>query len=151
MKKGIEKSHKTSRFTKSEEVNPKWYVVDADGKILGRMASEIAKVIRGKNSPKFTPNADTGDFVVVINAEKVRLTGKRESLKDYKHHSMYPGGQKIRSFKEMISKHPDKVIRFAVRGMLPKTKLGDKLINKLKVYAGENHPHSSQTPESLNF
>ncbi len=151
MKKGIEKSHKTSRFTKSEEVNSKWYVVDANGKILGRMASEIAKVIRGKNNPKFTPNADTGDFVVVINAEKVRLTGKRETLKDYKHHSLYPGGQKTRSFKEMITKHPDKVIRFAVRGMLPKTKLGDKLINKLKVYAGENHPHSSQTPESLNF
>jgi large subunit ribosomal protein L13 len=151
MKKGIEKSHKTSRFTKSEEADSKWYVVDANGKVLGRMASEIAKVIRGKNNPKFTPNADTGDFVVVINAEKVRLTGKRENLKDYKHHSLYPGGQKVRSFKEMITKHPDKVIRYAVRGMLPKTKLGDKLINKLKVYAGENHPHSSQTPESLNI
>ncbi|RPI13684.1 MAG: 50S ribosomal protein L13 [Ignavibacteriae bacterium] len=151
MKKGIEKSHKTSVFTRNEDVNAKWFVVDANGKILGRMASEIAKVIRGKNNPKFTPNSDTGDFVVVINAEKVRLTGKRETLKDYKHHSLYPGGQKIRSFKEMIEKHPDKVIRYAVRGMLPKTKLGDKLINKLKVYAGDVHPHASQTPESLNI
>jgi large subunit ribosomal protein L13 len=151
MKKGIEKSHKTTRFTKSGEFDSKWFVVDANGKILGRMASEIAKIIRGKNNPHFTPNSDTGDFVVVVNAEKVRLTGKRESLKDYKHHSLYPGGQKIHSFKEMISKHPEKVIRFAVRGMLPKTKLGDKLINKLKVYAGETHPHASQTPESLNI
>lgn len=151
MKKGIEKSHKTTRFTKSGETDSKWFVVDANGKILGRMASEIAKIIRGKNNPQFTPNSDTGDFVVVVNAEKVRLTGKRENLKDYKHHSLYPGGQKIHSFKEMISKHPEKVIRYAVRGMLPKTKLGDKLINKLKVYAGDAHPHASQTPESLNI
>jgi large subunit ribosomal protein L13 len=151
MKKGIEKSHKATKFTKSTEVNSKWFVVDADGKILGRMASEIAKIIRGKNSPLFTPNSDTGDFVVVINAEKVRLTGKRENLKEYLHHSLYPGGQKSRSFSELISKHPDKVIRYAVRGMLPKTKLGNKLINKLKVYAGGNHPHSAQNPQTINI
>ena len=102
-----------------------------------------------KNSPKFTPNSDTGDFVIVINADKVRLTGKRENLKTYTHHSMYPGGQKTRSFKEMITKHPEKVINFAVRGMLPKNKLGDKLINKLKVYAGEVHPHIAQNPQPL--
>jgi large subunit ribosomal protein L13 len=151
MKKAIEKSLKATHFTHKDEVNKKWYVVDANGKILGRMASEIAKIIWGKNSPKFTPNVDTGDFVVVINAEKVRLTGKREILKDYKHHSLYPGGQKIRSFQEMITKHPDKVIRYAVRGMLPKTKLGNQLINKLKVYAGEAHPHSAQKPEAINL
>ncbi len=151
MKKAIEKSLKVTHFTHNDEVNKKWYVVDANGKILGRMASEIAKIIWGKNNPKFTPNVDTGDFVVVINAEKVRLTGKRESLKEYKHHSLYPGGQKIRSFKELITKHPDKVIQYAVRGMLPKTKLGNKLINKLKVYAGESHPHSAQNPIVKNL
>lgn len=151
MNKGIEKSLKTTRFTKNEEAKSKWYVVNADGKILGRMASEIAKIIRGKNNPKFTPNSDTGDFVIVINAEKVRLTGKRENLKDYLHHSLYPGGQKSRSFKEMIAKHPDKVIQYAVRGMLPKTKLGNKLIHKLKVYAGDVHPHASQTPLSITL
>jgi large subunit ribosomal protein L13 len=151
MKKAIEKSLKATHFTHKDEVNKKWYVVDANGKVLGRMASEIAKIIWGKNSPRFTPNVDTGDFVVVINAEKVRLTGKRESLKEYKHHSLYPGGQKIRSFKELIAKHPDKVIQYAVRGMLPKTKLGNKLINKLKVYAGEAHPHSAQNPIAKNL
>jgi len=151
MKKAIEKSLKTTRFTHKDETNKKWYVVDANGKILGRMASEIAKIIWGKNNPKFTPNVDTGDFVVVINAEKVRLTGKRATLKDYKHHSLYPGGQKIRSFSEMIVKHPDKVIRYAVRGMLPKTKLGNRLITKLKVYAGEAHPHAEQQPVTKNL
>jgi large subunit ribosomal protein L13 len=151
MKKGIEKTHKTTRFTKSSEINSKWYVVDANGKILGRMASEIAKIIRGKNNPLFTPNSDTGDFVVVINAEKVKLTGKRENLKVYLSHSMYPGGQKSRSFAELISKHPDKVIRYAVKGMLPKTKLGNKLINKLKVYAGDSHPHAAQNPQTINL
>jgi large subunit ribosomal protein L13 len=151
MNKGIEKSLKVTRFTKSEETKSKWYVVNADGKILGRMASEIAKIIRGKNNPQFTPNSDTGDFVIVINASKVRLTGKRENLKEYLHHSLYPGGQKSRSFKELIEKHPDKVIQYAVRGMLPKTKLGNKLINKLKVYAGDVHPHASQTPLSITL
>jgi large subunit ribosomal protein L13 len=151
MKKAIEKSLKTTHFTSKAEADSKWFVVDAKDKILGRMASEIAKIIRGKNDPKFTPNSDTGDFVVVINAEKVRLTGKRASLKRYYHHSTYPGGQKIRSFNEMITKHPDKVIRYAVRGMLPKTRLGNKLINKLKVYAGEAHPHAAQNPQPITL
>jgi large subunit ribosomal protein L13 len=151
MKKGVEKSHKSTKFTKSSEVKSNWFIIDAEDKILGRMASEIAKIIRGKNSPKFTPNADTGDFVVVVNACKVRLTGKRESLKQYMHHSMYPGGHKVKSFKELISKHPEKVVRFAVRGMLPKTRLGDRLINKLKVYAGASHPHVAQNPQFINL
>lgn len=151
MKKGIEKTHKATKFTKSTEVKSNWYVVDADGRILGRMATEIAKIIRGKNKPTFTPNSDTGDFVVVINASKVKLTGKRENLKEYLSHSMYPGGQKSRTFKELISKHPDKVIRYAVRGMLPKTRLGNRLINKLKVYAGESHPHAAQNPQLINL
>jgi large subunit ribosomal protein L13 len=151
MKKAIEKSLKTKRFNHKGEVNKKGYVVDANGKILGRFASEVAKIIWGKNSPRFTPNVDTGDFVVVINAEKVRLTGKRETLKEYKHHSLYPGGQKTRTFKELIASHPDKVITKAVRGMLPKTKLGSRLITKLKVYAGENHPHAAQNPVAKNI
>lgn len=151
MKKAIEKSLKTTHFTHNDEVNKKWYVVDANEKILGRFASEVAKIIWGKNSPKFTPNVDTGDFVVVINAEKIRLTGKRESLKEYKHHSLFPGGQKIRTFKELIEKHPDTVITKAVRGMLPKTKLGNKLITKLKVYAGDKHPHAAQNPVAKNI
>jgi large subunit ribosomal protein L13 len=152
MKKQLEKSLKTTKFTKnSTDATAKWYLVDANGKILGRMASQVARIIRGKNNPRFTPNTDTGDFVVVVNAEKVKLTGKRETLKDYKHHSLYPGGQKIRTFKELIVKHPDEVIRLAVRGMLPKTKLGNKLINKLKVYAGEAHPHAAQNPLQINL
>ncbi len=151
MKKAIEKSLKATHFTHNDEVNKKWYVVDANGKTLGRFASEVAKIIWGKNNPRFTPNVDTGDFVIVINAEKVRLTGKRESLKEYKHHSLYPGGQKIKTFKELIASHPDKVITKAVKGMLPKTKLGNKLITKLKVYAGEAHPHAAQNPIVKNI
>ncbi|HWA06407.1 MAG TPA: 50S ribosomal protein L13 [Ignavibacteria bacterium] len=151
MKKAIEKSLKATHFTHNDEVNKKWYVVDANGKTLGRFASEVAKIIWGKNNPRFTPNVDTGDFVIVINAEKVRLTGKRESLKEYKHHSLYPGGQKIKTFKELIATHPDKVITKAVKGMLPKTKLGNKLITKLKVYAGESHPHTAQNPIVKNI
>jgi large subunit ribosomal protein L13 len=151
MKKQLEKSLKPTHFTHKDEVNKKWYIVDANGKILGRFASEIAKIIWGKNNPRFTPNVDTGDFVVVINAEKVKLTGKRESLKEYKHHSLYPGGQKTKTFKELIATHPDRVITKAVRGMLPKTKLGNRLITKLKVYAGEKHPHAAQNPISKNL
>ncbi len=151
MKKAIEKSLKVTHFTHNDEVNKKWYVVDANGKTLGRFASEVAKIIWGKNNPRFTPNVDTGDFVIVVNAEKVRLTGKRESLKDYKHHSLYPGGQKIKTFRELIATHPDRVITYAVKGMLPKTKLGNKLITKLKVYAGENHPHAAQNPIVKNI
>ncbi len=151
MNKSIEKSHKTTKFTKNREIKSNWYLVDANGLTLGRMATKIAALIRGKTSPKFTPNSDNGDFVIVINAEKVKLTGKRSSLKTYHHHSMYPGGQKTLSFKELIVKQPEKVISFAVRGMLPKTILGNKLIHKLKVYAGESHPHAAQNPKILNL
>jgi large subunit ribosomal protein L13 len=146
MKKALEKSLKTTRFTHKDEVNKKWYVVDADGKILGRMASKIARILWGKNTAKFTPNADTGDFVIVINAGKVKVTGKREELKTYLTHSLYPGGQKERSFKDLIKTHPDKVIHNAVWGMLPKTSLGKRIITKLKVYPGEAHPHAAQNP-----
>jgi large subunit ribosomal protein L13 len=140
-----------TKFIKTEDADRKWYLVDAKDQVLGRLASKIAAVIRGKNKPIFTPNMDTGDFVIVINADKVKLTGKREELKKYIWHSMYPGGQKIRSFEEMKTKKPEFIVHEAVKGMLPKNRLGSKLITKLKVYAGENHPHSAQKPEVLKL
>lgn len=146
MKAGIKKTNKVTKFATSGDNPHKWHIVDANGKILGRMASEIAKRIRGKYNPQYTPNADIGDWVVVINAEKVKLAGKRADQKEYLTYSGYPGGQKKRTFNEMIEKHPDRVITLAVKRMLPKTKLGNKLINKLKVYKGEEHPHSAQNP-----
>lgn len=145
------KQQKLTRFVKPEEADKKWYVVDANGKVLGRLAAEIAKVIRGKNKAVFTPNMDTGDFVIVINADKVKMTGKRELYKTYFSYSGYPGGAKFVKFSEVKSKKPEFAIRNAVRGMLPKTKLGDKLINHLKVYAGEVHPHAAQKPETLSI
>jgi large subunit ribosomal protein L13 len=145
------KQEKLTKFVKTEDADQKWYLVDAEGQILGRLASKIAMIIRGKNKAIFTPNMDTGDFVVVINAEKVRLTGKREQLKDYKRHSGYPGGQTITSFKEMLVKKPEFIVENAVKGMLPKTKLGNKIIKKLKVYSGTEHPHAAQRPEVISL
>jgi len=151
MKKSISKNLRITKFAKKEEIPQKWYIIDAENKVLGRLASEIAKRIRGKHNPKFTPNTDTGDWIIVINAEKVKLTGKRADLKEYITHSGYPGGQKVRTFNEMIKKHPEKVIELAVGRMLPKTILGRKLKHKLKVYCGTNHPHNAQKPEVLNI
>jgi len=145
------KQEKLTKFVKTEDANHKWYLVDAKDQILGRLASKIAMIIRGKNKAIFTPNTDTGDFVVVINADKVRLTGKREQLKEYKRHSGYPGGQTITSFKDMMAKKPAFAVENAVKGMLPKTKLGNKLIKKLKVYAGTEHPHTAQKPEIISL
>lgn len=145
------KQEKITRFIRTEDADRKWYIVDAKDRVLGRMATEIAKVIRGKNKAIFTPNMDTGDFVVVVNADKVRVTGKRENLKQYIRHSGYPGGQKVTSFKEMMKKKPEFVVESAVKGMLPKNRLGRKLIRKLKVYSGEDHPHKAQKPEVLSL
>lgn len=145
------KQEKLTKFIKSEDSNRKWYLVDAKDQVLGRLASRIARVIRGKNKPIFTPNNDTGDFVVVINAKQVKVTGKRELLKTYTHHSMYPGGLKVKSFTELLAKKPELIIENAVHGMLPKNRLGKKLIKKLKVYAGDSHPHAAQKPEVLNL
>ncbi|MBU1096211.1 MAG: 50S ribosomal protein L13 [Ignavibacteriae bacterium HGW-Ignavibacteriae-2] len=145
------KQEKLTRFIKTEDANHKWYVVDAKDQVLGRLASQVASVIRGKNKAIFTPNMDTGDFVIIINADKIKLTGKRESQKTYFRHSGYPGGVTISSFPEMQIKKPDFAIRNAVKGMLPKTRLGKQLIKKLKVYVGENHPHQAQQPEQLSF
>lgn len=136
---------------KKNEVKRKWYLVDANGKTLGRIASRVAHILRGKHKPIFTPNIDCGDFVVVINAEKVRLTGKRNELKTYFHYSGYPGGAKFESFKELLKVNPQKVFYHAVKGMIPHNKLGTRMIKKLKVYSGPTHPHIAQNPEPLNF
>jgi large subunit ribosomal protein L13 len=151
MKESIRKSVRITKYATRAENPNNWYIVDADGKVLGRLASEVAKRIRGKYNPQYTPNADLGDWVVVINAEKVKVTGKRAELKDYKTHSIYPGGQKIKSYKEMITNTPERVVELAVKRMLPKTKLGTTLINKLKVYKGSEHPHDAQKPVVLNI
>ena len=140
-----------TRFIRTEDADRKWYLVDAKDQVLGRLATEVARVIRGKHKAIFTPNMDTGDFVVVINADKVKVTGKRENLKEYIRHSGYPGGQKTTSFQEMMQKKPEFVIQKAVKGMLPKNRLGRQLIKKLKVYAGDAHPHQAQKPETLSF
>ena len=133
------------------KVERKWYVVDATGLTLGRLASEVAKVLRGKNKPIFTPHIDTGDCVIVINAEKVKVTGKKLDQKIYYHHSDYVGGMKETTLKEMLAKKPEKVIELAVKGMLPKGPLGREMYTKLHVYAGAEHPHAAQKPEQLTF
>lgn len=129
----------------------KWWVVDADGAILGRLASEVAARLRGKYNPMFTPHVDTGDSVVVINAEKIKLTGRKMEQKNYYHHSGYIGGLKTITARKLLEKRPEDVISHAVRGMLPKNRLGRQLIKKLKVYAGGEHPHEAQQPESLKI
>ena len=132
-------------------IDRKWYVVDAEGKTLGRLASEVAKVLRGKNKAIFTPHIDTDDYVIVINAEKVKVTGKKLDQKIYYHHSEYIGGMKETTLREMMNKHPERVIEFAVKGMLPKGPLGRQMIKKLHVYAGAEHGHEAQKPEVLTF
>ncbi len=138
-------------FISTIEADRKWYLVDATDQVLGRLATKIARIIRGKNKAIFTPNADTGDFVVVINADKIKVTGKRGLLKTYSHHSGYPGGLKTISFENQMAKKPEFVIENAVKGMLPKNRLGKKLIKKLKVYTGESHPHEAQKPETISL
>ena len=136
---------------KAGEIERKWYVVDARGKVLGRLASEIARVLRGKHTPIYTPHLDTGDFVVVINAEEIELTGRKPEQKTYFRHSGYMGGEKHIPFRRMQDKHPERIIELAVKGMLPKNALGRQMRRKLRVYAGSEHPHQGQRPESLTF
>lgn len=132
-------------------IERKWYVVDAAGLTLGRLASEVAKVLRGKNKPIFTPHVDTGDYVIIVNAEKVVVTGKKLDQKLYYSHSDYIGGFKSTNLKEMLAKKPEQVMRLAVKGMLPKGPLGNQMLSKLHVYAGPEHPHAAQKPETLTF
>ncbi|NWF94148.1 MAG: 50S ribosomal protein L13 [Syntrophaceae bacterium] len=136
---------------KKEEVDRQWYLVDAEGKVLGRVASELAKILRGKNKPAYAPHVDTGDFVVVVNAEKVVLTGKKMKDKIYYHHTGYPGGIKEMSAEKLLSKKPAEMLRMAVKGMLPKNSLGRQMLRKLKVYAGPNHPHEAQKPVPIRI
>ena len=138
---------RTTYMAKPNEVERNWFVIDAAGKTLGRLASEAASLIRGKHKPQFTPHVDTGDFVVVINAEKIFLTGKKLQNKMYYRHSMYQGGLKVTSAQDMIKNKPEQVLEQAIHGMLPKNRLGDKMKLKLKVYAGPEHPHQAQNPE----
>ena len=138
-------------MAKPGEVERKWYVVDATDMVLGRLASNVAAVLRGKNKPIFTPNVDTGDYVIIINADKVRLTGKKLEQKYYRYHTGYIGGLKEIQYKDMMEKKPVLAVELAVKGMLPKNSLGRKMFKKLKVYAGSEHPHAAQQPVELKF
>lgn len=140
-----------SYIAKPAEVERKWYVIDAEDKTLGKIAAEVASILRGKKKPIYTPHVDTGDYVIVINAEKVRVTGKKEEQKIYKSHSGYPGGLKETTLRELRAKKPVEIIRHAVKGMMPKGKLGRQMFKKLKVYAGPEHPHTAQNPEEWTF
>jgi large subunit ribosomal protein L13 len=140
-----------SYIAKPQEVERKWYVLDAEGKTLGRLASEAASILRGKKKPIYTPHVDTGDYVIVINAEKIEVTGKKRKEKIYKRHTGYPGGLREVTFEDLQAKKPDEIIRHAVKGMLPKGPLGRQMFKKLKVYAGPEHNHAAQKPETWNF
>jgi large subunit ribosomal protein L13 len=136
---------------KSHEVKRDWYVVDATGKVLGRVAAEIARRLRGKHKPEFTPHVDTGDYIVVVNADKLRVTGNKAKDKLYHRHSTYPGGLYTTSFEKLHAKHPERVLQLAVKGMLPKGPLGYAMIKKMKVYTGGEHPHTAQQPKTLQI
>jgi large subunit ribosomal protein L13 len=136
---------------KTAEIERQWYVIDAEGQTLGRLASKIAPIIKGKHKPIYTPHLDCGDFVIVINAEKVRVTGRKLDQKFYYRHSQYPGGLSSINLRDQLAKHPERVLHDAVRGMLPKNKLGRQMIKKLKVYSGDSHPHEAQQPKPLKL
>jgi large subunit ribosomal protein L13 len=140
-----------SYAAKPGEIEPTWHVVDATDKVLGRLAAKVAMMLMGKHRPTYTPSVDTGDCVIVINAEKVRVTGKKRTDKEYDWYTRYPGGHKSMTFDRMQAKHPERIIELAVERMLPKSRMGDKLAKKLKVYAGSNHPHQAQQPKTLEL
>ena len=136
---------------KKDAIEKKWWLINAEGKVLGRLASEVAVLLRGKKRPNFTPFLDTGDFVIVINADKVRVTGRKIEQKVYYHHSGYPGGLTVKTLKELMDKKPEEVVKKAVWGMIPKGKLGSAVYRKLKVYRGPHHPHEAQNPQEYQF
>lgn len=136
---------------KGDYTDRKWYIMDAEGQVLGRMASQIASILRGKHKPVYSPHLDLGDFVIVINAEKIRLSGKKQEQKVYYHHSGYPGGLKAVPFSKMMEKKPERILEKAVKGMLPHNKLGRKMYKKLKIYVGSEHPHKAQQPEKYEL
>lgn len=143
-------SYRTDSIS-SENATRTWYVVDATNQAVGRLSAEIASILRGKNKPSYTPHADTGDYVIIINAEKVRFTGKKWEQKEYKDYSLYPGGLKVVTAEEMLEKHPVRILERAIKGMLPKNKLGRQMYKKLFVYTGGSHPHAAQKPETISF
>jgi large subunit ribosomal protein L13 len=138
-------------MAKNSEIEQKWLLVDADGAILGRLAAKVAPILMGKHRPTYTPHVDTGDYIIVVNAEKVRLTGRKEQQKEYDYYTRHPGGHKFVSFADMMAKKPERVVEIAVRHMLPKTKLGTKMMKKLKVYRGPEHEHQAQKPEKIKL
>lgn len=140
-----------SYMAKANEIEKKWYIIDAEDKVLGRLATEIATILRGKNKPIYTPHVDTGDFVIVINADKVKLTGKKLDKKNYTYHTGYPGGLRQVPYRNLMVKNPEKIIELAVKGMLPKNSLGRSMYRKLKVYRGTEHGHEAQKPEVYEF
>ena len=140
-----------SYMAKPEEVERKWHVIDAEGKVLGRLATEIATLLRGKHKPIYTPHVDTGDFVIVINADKIKLTGKKLEQKQYRYHTGYPGGLKAVPYRRLMDRSPERVIQLAVKGMMPKNRLGRQMLKKLKVYRGSDHRHEAQQPEMYEF
>lgn len=140
-----------STLAKKGQVNPSWFIVDADSQILGRLAGKIAMILMGKHKPEYTSHVDTGDFVIVTNCEKIRLTGRKAQTKEYDHYTYHMGGRKVISFARMIKNKPEKVITEAVRRMLPKSKLGRHMLSKLKVYRGDEHPHTAQQPQELEL
>ncbi len=140
-----------SYMAKPNEIERKWYIIDAEGKVLGRLATEIATILRGKNKAIYTPHVDTGDFVIVINADKIKLTGKKLSQKNYTYHTGYPGGLRQVPYATLMEKNPEKIIELAVKGMLPKNSLGRSMYRKLKVYRGTEHGHEAQKPEVYEF
>ncbi len=142
---------KTTFMANASNVERKWYVVDAEGQILGRLAAEVAKILRGKHKPTYTPHVDTGDHVIIINADKIVLTGKKLTQKTYFRHSGYPGGTTFTPAGKLLAERPTKVLELAVKGMLPKNTLGRKMFTKLNVYSGANHPHEAQQPEKIEF
>jgi len=138
-------------YPTADQIENKWFIIDAENQVLGRLASEVAQILRGKHKPQFTPHMDTGDYVIVINAEKIRLSGKKSNYKSYFSHSGYIGNEKSIDYHEMLTKHPDRVIKHAVKGMLPHNRLGRQIIKKLKIYRGADHPHAAQQPKPLKL
>ncbi|NLN97552.1 MAG: 50S ribosomal protein L13 [Eubacteriaceae bacterium] len=142
---------RATTMAKPQEIERKWYVIDAEDKVLGRLASEVASILRGKNKPFFTPHVDCGDYVIIINAEKVKLTGKKLEQKIYQTYSGYTGGRKEVVYSELLAKNPELLVRKAIKGMMPRTRLANQMIKKLKIYAGTEHPHEAQQPEVLEI
>jgi large subunit ribosomal protein L13 len=146
----VKVSFKTA-MPKADTIERKWYIVDAKDKTLGRFASGVAGILKGKNKPYYAPHLDCGDHVIIVNAEQIRVTGRKTKIKEYLHNTLYPGGQRVQRFEDLIRTKPERILYYAVHGMLPKNKLGRVMIQKLKIYAGERHPHAAQRPEPLNL